>query len=87
MAQQRIKDDAPIRIPVSCLADFVSSGGRSAEALILPYKYNRRGEGFARSSYYKYAVAVIRRFHGCGNDPAVVSDALAELRTKAERQR
>lgn len=84
MSTKKSADEAPFRIPVSCLADFVSSGGRSAESLLRPYKFNKRGEGFARSSYYQQAVAAIRKHHTSGNDPDVFPAMLLELRRMAD---
>ena len=76
--------DAPFKVPVSCVADFVNSPGRSAESLLRPYKYNKRGEGFARSSYYQQAIKAIRNHHRSGRDPKVFRAALLELRKKAD---
>jgi hypothetical protein len=84
MANRSARNEAPFRVPVSCLAEFMSSSGRSAEALLRPYKFNKRGEGFARSSYYQYALAAIRNHHNTGNDPKVFPAAILELRKKAD---
>jgi hypothetical protein len=84
MSTRRNSKDAPFRVSVSCLADFVNSPGRSAESLLRPYKFNKRGEGFARSSYYKHALTAIRNHHTSDRDPKVFQTALVELRKKAE---
>ncbi len=84
MATEKNRNEVPFRIPVSCLADFMSSSGRSAESLLRPYKFNKRGEGFARSSYYQYAVTAIRDHHTNGNDPKVFPAAILELRKKTD---
>jgi hypothetical protein len=78
------RDQAPFKVPVSCIADFVSSPGRTPESLIRPYKFGKRGEGAARSSYYRHAINAIRLYHGGGRDPSVFQVALAALQKKAE---
>lgn len=80
--QKRI--EAAIRVPVSCLAEFVSSETRSVHSLLRPYKFNKRGEGFARSSYYQHAITAIRDHHYAQRDPKVLQAALLELRTRAD---
>ena len=70
--------------PMSCLADYVSSGSRSSESKLRPYKFNRRGEGFARSSYCPMAIAAIRQYHNSGNDPKVVHAASLELSKRTD---
>jgi len=74
-----------VRVSMSCLAEFVSSYGRSAESRLRPYKFNKRGEGFARSSYYQYALRTIRAYHSEGNDPAVFERDMLEMRTRADK--
>src|ERR1700737_4832305 len=74
-----------IRISVSCLAEFATTYGRSAESRLRPYKFNRRGEGFARSSYYQHALRTIRTYHSDGNDPAVFERDLLEMRTRVDK--
>src|ERR1035438_5871588 len=75
--------DAPVRVSVSCLAELMNSPNRSVESVLRPHKFNKRGEGFARSGYYQYALAAIRNHHSSGNDPNVFNAALLELRSKA----
>lgn len=79
------KRDANIRVSMSCLAEFVSSHGRSAESRLRPYKFNKRGEGFARSSYYQYALRTIRAYHSAENDTAILERDLLEMRTRADK--
>jgi len=74
-----------IRISVTCLAEFTTTYGRSAESVLRPYKFNKRGEGFARSSYYQHALSAIRMYHSNGNDPKVLEAALHELRAGADK--
>jgi DNA-binding Lrp family transcriptional regulator len=61
----------------------MNSPNRSVESVLRPHKFNKRGEGFARSGYYQYALAAIRNHHSSGNDPNVFNAALLELRSKA----
>jgi len=78
--------DTLVRVSVSCLAELMKSPNRSAESVALllrPFKYNTRGEGFARSGYYQHALKAIRSYHSNGNDPKVFDAALADLRSKA----
>lgn len=74
-----------IRVSMSCLAEFVTSYGRSPEPRLRPYKFNKRGEGFARSSYYQYALRTIRAYHSRENDPAVFETDLLEMRARADK--
>src|SRR6266404_175300 len=74
-----------IRVSMSCLAEFVTSYGRSPESRLRPYKFNKRGEGFARSSYYQYALRTIRAYHSRENDPAVFDTDLLEMRARADK--
>lgn len=76
------KADGGIRVSISCMAEFVTSGGRSAESRLRPYKI-KRGEGFARCSYYQCALRTIRDYHSQDNDPAVFARDLLEMRTRA----
>ena len=82
--------EVPVRVSVSCLAELMKSPNRSAESfesLLRPFKYNRRGEGFARSGYYQHALAAIRNYHSHGNDPKVFDAALTELRGKTAKEK
>src|SRR6266478_7167382 len=79
------RNDSGIRISMSCLADFITSYGRSAESRLRPFKFSKRGEGFARSSYYQYALRTIRAYHSQQNDPDVLERDLMEMRTRADK--
>jgi hypothetical protein len=79
------KTGGGIRVSVSCLADFITSYGRSAESRLRPFKFNKRGEGFARAVYYQHAIATIRSYHSNENDPAIFERALLELRTRGDK--
>ena len=70
--------------------------GRASK--LKPYKFNKRGEGFGRSSYYQAAITCIKRFHRADRDDNIIKRAVAELtaiandkslekltRTRAER--
>ena len=85
MPKRTSKDRDEIRVSMSCLANFVTSPGRSAESRLRPFKYNKRGEGFARSVYYQLALHTIRAYHRADNDPGVLDAALLEIRTRADR--
>jgi hypothetical protein len=74
-----------IRVSMTCLVEFVTSHGRSPDSRLRPYKFNKRGEGFARSSYYQHALHSIRAYHSQGNDPAVLQRDLLEMRTRADK--
>lgn len=79
---------APVRVSVSCLAELIKSPNRSADSiatLLRPFKFNKRGEGFARSGYYQPALAAIRSYHSHGNDGKVFDAAIAELRDKTAK--
>jgi len=85
MSASKEAPDAPIRVSVSCLAELIKSPDRSADSiarLLRPFKFNKRGEGFARSAYYKPTLTAIRSYHSHGNDGKVFDDAIAELRNK-----
>lgn len=79
---------APVRVSVSCLAELIKSPNRSADSvarLLRPFKYNKRGEGFARTAYYKPTFTAIRSYHSNGNDSRIFDAAIVELRTKATK--
>src|SRR5260221_1119422 len=86
MARTIIRKNAgSIRVSMSCLAEFVTSYGRSPESRLRPFKFNKRGEGLARSSYYQYALRTIRAYHSQQNDPDVLERDLMEMRTRADK--
>jgi hypothetical protein len=74
-----------IRISVTCLAEFVTTYGRPAESVLRPYKFSKRGEGFARSRYYQHALTAIRMYHSNANDLQILETALFELRARADK--
>lgn len=71
-----------VRVSMSCLAEFVSSPGRSPQARLRPYKFSGRGEGFARTSYYQPGLKAIRGYHVGDNDTALLNRAIEELRKR-----
>ncbi len=85
MAKRMSKGRDEIRVSTSCLANFVTSPGRSAESRLRPFKYNKRGEGFARSVYYQLALQTIRAYHRADNNPEVLDTALLEIRTRTHK--
>jgi hypothetical protein len=87
-SSQQGTSQTPIRVSVSCLAELIKSPGRSADSiarLLRPFKFNKRGEGFARSAYYKPTLTAIRSYHSNGNDGKVFDAAIVELRNKATK--
>lgn len=85
MGQDGKKNEADtIRVSMTCLADFITKRGRSPESRLRPFKFSKRGEGFARSVYYQTALKTIRAYHSQDNDPAVFDRAIAELRNSAD---
>ena len=70
---------------MSCLAEFATTHGRPAESVLRPYKFNKRGEGFARSRYYRQAITAIRDYHSNQNDSKVLQIALSELRARVDK--
>jgi hypothetical protein len=83
MGKKPRKADSVVRVSMTCLADFVTKPGHSAESRLRPFKFSKRGEGFARSSYYQIALRTIRAYHSQGNDPAVLEQAVQEMRASA----
>jgi len=86
MPLQTESSDSPVRVSVSCLAELIKSPDRSpasVASLLRPFKFNKRGEGFARSGYYQYALAAIRSYHSSANAPKVFEEAIAELHKKS----
>jgi hypothetical protein len=82
---RRNSHEGRIRVSVSCLAEFATTYGRSAESVLRPYKFNKRGEGFARSSYYQHAIKAIRIYHSRDNDSKGLEATLFELRARADK--
>ena len=68
-----------IRLPISGLAEFITSTGRSPIARLRPFKLKRSGEAFARTSYYQPAISAIRAYHSSGNSRQIIDDELSKL--------
>jgi len=83
--KKKEKADHDIRVSMSCLAEFVTAYGKSAESRLRPFKFNQRGEGFARSSYYQCALRTIRTYHAEGNNPGIFDRDLLEMRVRADK--
>jgi hypothetical protein len=74
-----------LRVSMSCLAEYVTSYGRSPEARLRPFKFHKLGEGLVRSSYYQFALRTIRAYHSAANDSAVFERELLELHARTDR--
>lgn len=74
-----------IKLPVSCLADFITGNPRSPESKLRPFKFRTRGEGFARTSYYQAFLAAVRRFHSSANDLNSIQATRLELQQKYDQ--
>lgn len=73
-----------IRISISCLADFVTAPGRSAESLLRPFKFRQTGEGLVRVGYYQPALQAIRAYHKNRNDDSEIASALTDLQGREQ---
>jgi hypothetical protein len=72
-----------VKVSASCLAAVVTAGPKASLISILrPYKHHKRGQGFARSVYYRPALIAIRQYHAAGNDPNIFKTARFELQKK-----
>ena len=81
--RNRRTSTSAIRVSATCLADFITRSGRSAESRLRPFTFNKRGEGFVRSSYYQTALKTIRAYHSQGRAPGIFDQALQELSARA----
>ena len=90
--------DETIKISATGVAEFITANPSGRASKLKPYKFNKRGEGFGRSSYYQGAINCIKRYHRAERDTDVIKRAVAELtaiandksvarlaRTRAER--
>jgi hypothetical protein len=85
MAKSAKRDSGDIRVSMTGLASFVTTAGRSAESRLEPFKFNKRGEGFARSVYYQLALKTIRVYHSNDNDASIFDQALLEIQTRVDK--
>jgi hypothetical protein len=76
-----------VRVSMSCLAEFVSFPNRSLQSRLRPFKFNRRGEGFARTTYYQPALKAIRAYHAGNNDGRILDRQILELDGRARTAR
>jgi hypothetical protein len=71
-------------LPVSCLAEYVTRGGRSPESILRPYKFRDRGEGLARIVFRPPVVNVIRKYYKLDSNSGVFDSAIADWQKKAD---
>lgn len=71
--------DDLIKISATGVAEFITANPSSRASKLKPYKFNKRGEGFGRSSYYQAAINCIKRYHLAGRDENVTRKAMLEL--------
>jgi hypothetical protein len=68
-----------IKISATGVAEFITANPSSRPSKLRPYKFNKRGEGFGRSSYYQAAINCIKKYHSAGRDENVTKKAMLEL--------
>jgi len=78
------KSGAILQLPVSCLAEYATRGGRSPESVLRPYKFRGAGEGIARILFRPPVVAIIRRYFKLNRDAKVFENALADWHVRAD---
>jgi hypothetical protein len=71
-------------IPVTCLAEFITRGRRSAESVLRPFKFSDIDEGRARVIFRPPVLTVIRRYYKSGRHQAVIDEAINAWQEKAE---
>jgi len=72
------------QLPVSCLAEYVSKGGRSPESVLRPYKFRASGEGLARIVFHPPVVTIIRKHYKLNRDSKVFDSARADWQKRAD---
>lgn len=72
-----------LQLPVSCLAEYVTKGGRSPESVLRPYKFRTRGEGRARIIFHPAVLNAIRRYFKLNKDPGILEAAIVDWHKKA----
>jgi hypothetical protein len=72
-------------LSVSCLAEYITRGNRSPESILRPYKFKDLGEGRARIVFHPPVLTVIRRFYKSNRDAKVISAAIADWESKADK--
>jgi hypothetical protein len=77
------KSEVVPQLPVSCLAEYVTKGGRSPQSVLRPYKFRDDGEGRARIVFHPPVIAVIRKYYKLGRDPEVFESAAAKWQKRA----
>jgi hypothetical protein len=85
VAARRVKMGEGIPpLPVSCLAEYVTRGGRSPESILRPYKFRDRGEGLARIVFRPPVVTVIRNYYKLNSNSEVFDSAIADWQKRAD---
>jgi hypothetical protein len=80
-----LKSDSVPPLSVSCLAEYITRGSRSPEAVLRPYKFKDLGEGRARIVFHPPVLTVIRRFYKSNKDAKVIDAAIAAWESKADK--
>jgi hypothetical protein len=70
-----------IRIPMTCIADYLTKVSKSPAARIRPFKFP--AAGVIPTIYYAATFRTIDKFHTNANDPAVPSIAIKDMRRRA----
>jgi hypothetical protein len=78
------KFETILHLPVSCLAEYVTRGGRAPESVLRPYKFRKTGEGIARIVFRPPVVTVIRKHFRLNRDAKVFEDALSDWHIRAD---
>src|SRR5579862_1033479 len=78
-----VRSGAVPPLSVSCLAEYITRGGRSPESVLRPYKFKDLGEGRARIVFHPPVLTVIRRFYKSNKDTRVIDTAIAAWESKA----
>jgi hypothetical protein len=73
-----VADDV-IKISATGVAECIIANPSSRQSKLRPYKFNKRGEGFGRSSYYQAAINCIKKYHRAGRDENVIKQTISEL--------
>jgi hypothetical protein len=77
------QDNVIPQLPVSCLAEMVDRGRRSAEAILRRFKFKDDKEGHARTIYHPPALAAIRKYYADAKSTAVIDERIDKWLKKA----
>lgn len=75
--------DDVIKISATGIAEFMTANPSGRSSKLRPYKFNKRGEGFGRTSYYQKAIACIKKYHSEHNDASAIKKVISELTATA----